>query len=126
MFKIGEKVWSYSLQEWGEVIEIGRFYETYPLVVKFPEGVKKVYTSHGKLCITHKAPDLFYSKVTITPPPRPLPDIPVDTKLRCKAIRPKREKDILPDRWMVSMLAGLMAVTLLLLIMKLTILYGQL
>ena len=79
MFKVGEKVWSYSLQEWGTVIDIDETYAL-PLRVSFVNYYDR-YTLDGRFHHKAKAPDLFFDAVTITPPPRPLPDIPVDTKL---------------------------------------------
>jgi len=40
-----------------------------------------IYADNGKLFNSDKAPDLFYDEVTITPPPRPLPELAVDTKV---------------------------------------------
>ena len=72
MFKVGDKVFSYSLQEWGEVVDnyddgINR------IKVKFKSGTRS-FTKGGMYNTNEKAPDLFFDEVSITPPQRPLQD----------------------------------------------------
>jgi len=69
-FKIGDRVFSYTLQRWGTV-------EAPNTIIVHFDGLNSIgiYTEDGRFIDTDKAPDLFYNEVTITPPPRPLPDL---------------------------------------------------
>ena len=77
-FKVGDKVFSYSLQEWGEVISIDT-HKTYPLEVRFYYESRSTvsvvyYTLDGRCYNESKAPDLFFKEITVEEPQRPLQD----------------------------------------------------
>lgn len=69
-FKVGDRVFSYSSQEWGSV--------TYTcskgVTVAFDNNSKDVFKLDGKRYTNDKAVDLFFNEVFITPPPKPLQD----------------------------------------------------
>jgi len=73
-FKVGDRVFSYSLQEWGKVIEVEP--ETVFILCVFKNGNDKgeYFTKDGRKLITDKAPDLFFDEVSIKPPKKPLQD----------------------------------------------------
>lgn len=74
-FKAGDRVFSYSLQEWGKVVYYGYKYNSnYPLRVKFPSIDEINYKADGRISSFHKAPDLFFDEVTIEEPSKPLQD----------------------------------------------------
>ena len=73
-FNVGDKVFSYSFQEWGEVERTNKHDKVYTLFVKFSSGGTITYTKDGKRYDIDKAPDLFYNEVTIEEPQRPLQD----------------------------------------------------
>jgi len=81
-FKEGNRVFSYALQQWGTVEEEEKTYTPNVVIVRF-DGLKdiRIYTEDGRLFDEDKAPDLFYDKVSITPPLKPLPDLKVDDKV---------------------------------------------
>jgi len=72
-FKVGNRVFSYSLQEWGEVKGI-ELETNYPIIVDFPEYGAEEFTSDGRRSQNDKAPDLFFDEVAIEPPKRLLQD----------------------------------------------------
>ena len=76
--KIGDKVFDYILQEWGNVIRFNDL-SIYPVEVKFSDCVKN-YTVLGKQQRSNKLPVLFWDEVEpIIPPEKPLPKLEVDT-----------------------------------------------
>jgi len=81
-FKIGDRVFSYTLQRWGIVEEEEKTYTPNIVVVRF-DGLKdiRIYTEDGRLFDEDKAPDLFYNEVKIRPPLKPLPDLNVDDRV---------------------------------------------
>ena len=72
-FKIGDRVFSYSLQEWGVVTDT-YFVELYPVLVDFPEYGSLSFTTDGRRSIKDKAPDLFFDEIIFELPQRPLQD----------------------------------------------------
>jgi len=81
-FKIGDRVFSYSLQQWGTVEMRVATSSNTTITVYFDNlERKRIYEENGKLFPTDKASDLFYSKVSITPPLKPLPDLKIDDKV---------------------------------------------
>jgi len=72
-FKVGDRVFSYSLQEWGEVRGLDSSYDT-PMYVMFDNFGLCYFTEDGRRSKNDKAPDLFFGAVTIEPPQRPLQD----------------------------------------------------
>jgi hypothetical protein len=70
--KVGDKVYDYTLQEWGKIIEINNNSE-YPIVVRFNScGEEETYMLDGRELINHKAPILFWDEVKpVTPPDKP-------------------------------------------------------
>jgi len=80
-FKIGDRVFSYTLQEWGTVERKVTTSRTTITVYFDNLENKRMYEEDGRLSLVAKAPDLFYNEVIITPPPRPLPDLNVDDKV---------------------------------------------
>lgn len=77
-FKVGDKVFSYSFQQWGEVVDYD-MEQVYPLTIKIG-GNLHGYAKEGRLYCNAKAQDLFFDEVSIIPPPRPLPKLEIDTK----------------------------------------------
>jgi len=74
-FKIGDRVFSYTLQRWGTV---ERKVATSKIIITVYFDIlenKRIYEEDGRLSPADKAPDLFYDEVTITPPLKPLPDL---------------------------------------------------
>ena len=72
-FKVGDRVFSYSLQEWGIVKEID-YSMHFGTLVKFNNRKPRLYTHDGRKNIEDKAAELFFDEVTIEPPQRPLQD----------------------------------------------------
>ncbi len=72
-FKKGDRVFSYSFQEFGTVKDIYDS-EIYQILVEFPTFKLKEFTSDGRRFTHDKAPDLFFDEVTIEPPKKPLED----------------------------------------------------
>ena len=72
-FKVGDRVFSYSLQEWGEVTLVN-FGECLPIRVTFDDKREEFYTFDGRLRTNYKAPDLFFDEVSIEQPERKLQD----------------------------------------------------
>ena len=63
MFEVGQKVWCVMFGE-GVVTDIDKGY-TYPLIVKFTNGVKKTYALNGKENESHVNPSLYPYPVEI-------------------------------------------------------------
>ena len=72
-FKVGDRVFSYLLQAWGEVIRIDSIANC-AVVVYFPEYGKEEFTLDGNRSPNDNAPDLFFDEVSIEPPKKPLED----------------------------------------------------
>jgi len=73
MFKVDDKVWSYSLQEWGEVKYIGYKHNSYyPIRVEFTSIGERTYTADGKSLDCDRVPDLFFEEVRPPQQKRPL------------------------------------------------------
>ena len=82
MFKnaqIGDRVFDYTLQEWGEIVSITNL-RPYTVLVRFEYGTMGSYTIQGIKNSIDKLPTLFWDEVKpIIPPEKPLPDLDVDT-----------------------------------------------
>ena len=63
MFEVDQKVWCVMFGE-GVVTDIDKVY-TYPLIVKFTNGVKKTYALNGKENESHVNPSLYPYPVEI-------------------------------------------------------------
>lgn len=77
--KVGDKVWSFRMG-WGAVIEICKGVD-FPIIVDFEAGVRDTFTYCGKSQYKDVHPELFHSEVKFEVPPKPLPDLKVDTKV---------------------------------------------
>ena len=76
--KIGDRVFDYTLQEWGEIISTTNL-RPYTVLVSFKNNKVKSYTIQGTRD-TNKLPTLFWDEVKpITPPEKPLPKLEIDT-----------------------------------------------
>lgn len=81
-FKLGDKVFDYLRQGWGTVFEVQGEESLYPIEVQFANLDTENYTVDGCMYRSSKAPVLFFDEVPlIVPPERPLPQLPVDTKV---------------------------------------------
>ena len=82
MFKnaqVGDRVFDYLIQEWGEIISTTNL-RPYTVLVKFEYGTMGSYTIQGIKNSIDKLPTLFWDEVTpITPPEKPLPKLEIDT-----------------------------------------------
>ena len=89
--KVGDRVFDYTLQEWGSIINFS-YSSIYPIKVKISNGVKNTilvsfknnkvrsYTTQGTRDNTDRFPTLFWDEVKpITPPEKPLPKLKIDT-----------------------------------------------
>ena len=72
--KVGDKVWCLYYNKWFTITNI-RKEDDYPIKTEINS-----YTLDGRLN-THSIRTLFWDEVTITPPPKPLPKLEVDTKV---------------------------------------------
>jgi len=64
IFKKGDKVWSFSMQEWGKVVHTAYEHNSScPITVESKSGNLLTYTADGKERCYHKAPDLYFHKV---------------------------------------------------------------
>jgi len=78
--KVGDKVFDYTLQEWGKITAIRPKNCTYPIKVLFNTYGIEQYTVNGKNLLESVVPVLFWDEVEpITPPKKPLPSLAVDT-----------------------------------------------
>jgi len=69
--KICDKVFDYTLQEWGQIDAI-RYDHAYPINVSFDEYGTKNYTFEGKELLQNAVPTLFWNEMEpITPPEKP-------------------------------------------------------
>ena len=77
--KVGDRVFDYTLQEWGEIVSITNL-RPYTILVKFEYGTMGSYTVQGIKNSIDKLPTLFWDEINpIIPPEKPLPDLDVDT-----------------------------------------------
>jgi len=72
-YHVGDRVFSYSLQEWGEVKSTNNKYNI-PMYVLFGKYDMCYFTLDGRRSESDKARDLFFDEVTIELPKRPLQD----------------------------------------------------
>ena len=72
-FKIGNRVFSYSLQEWGTVFTT-RWSDKLQIGVEFDSGEEDYFTNDGKLKTRYKTPDLYFYKVQPIPQEKLLKD----------------------------------------------------
>jgi len=80
--KIGDRVFDYTLQEWGKIVAIEHKDQAYPINVSFGECLTKDYTINGSYSLGDVVPVLFWDEVRpITPPEKPLPKLKVDTRV---------------------------------------------
>lgn len=76
--KVGDKVWDIC-EGWGVVSELLEGHD-YPICVEF-EYVDSTYTRDGYYDLKHVNPSLFWDEIEVKAPPKPLPDLEVDTKV---------------------------------------------
>ena len=76
--KVGDKVWE-SRKGWGVVNEVG-YSSDYPLLVDFADDCES-YTLDGYYYKDDVNPSLFWDEIVIEAPPKPITDLPVDTKV---------------------------------------------
>ena len=80
--KVGDKVFDYTLQEWGQINAISTKNITRPIKVLFDIYGTEGYTIDGRNLLGSVAPVLFWNEVKpITPPEKPLPTLKVDDKV---------------------------------------------
>jgi len=80
--KIGDMVFDYTLQKWGQIDAIEHEDQAYPIKVSFDEYGTKNYTIDGRDSLDAVVPVLFWDEVKpITPPKKPLPKLEVDTRV---------------------------------------------
>ena len=72
--RVGDKVWCLYYNKWLTITNI-RKEDAYPIKTEINS-----YTLDGRLN-THSIRTLFWDEVIITPPPKPLPKLEVDTKV---------------------------------------------
>lgn len=77
--KVGDKVWS-LFSGWGVITTMSPD-NTYWLRVKYGIGKFDWYTMDGKYHPSNINQTLFWDEVEIVAPHKPLPDLPVDTKV---------------------------------------------
>ena len=76
--KVGDKVFDYTLQEWGEIISTTNL-RPYTVLVRFEYGTMESYTIQGTKD-AETLPTLFWDEVKpIIPPENPLPKLKIDT-----------------------------------------------
>ena len=76
--KVGDKVWD-TRKGWGVVDEM-RYSNEYPILVNFGHDYE-TYTLDGYYFEDDVNPSLFWDEIAIEAPPKPLPDLQVDTKV---------------------------------------------
>ena len=80
--KIGDRVFDYTLQEWGKIIDISTKNITRPIKVLFNIYGTEGYTIDGRNLLESVVPVLFWDEVKpIIPPEKPLPKLKVDTRV---------------------------------------------
>ena len=65
MFKVGDRVWSYSMQKWGTIKEINMKREKYPILVFFDDGDVMTYTDDGREILEYKSQDIFKNEMVM-------------------------------------------------------------
>ena len=73
--KVGDRVWCLYFKEWSTITDI-KMERTYPIQTGLDS-----YTIDGRMNMESRGRLLFWDEVTITPPPKPLPRLEVDTKV---------------------------------------------
>lgn len=76
--KVGDKVWCMK-SGWGKISRIDD--RNYPIAVSFPNDEFKTYTLGGFYDNDDITQSLFWDEIVIEAPPKPLPDLQVDTKV---------------------------------------------
>lgn len=76
---VGDEVFDIK-HGWGVVVHINKYKSLYPIQVSFKTNTC-TYTYDGKSYIDHIAQSLFWDEVVITPPPKPLAKLAIDTKV---------------------------------------------
>ena len=76
--KVGDKVWDIR-RGWGVVSMIIQ-QSTYPIEVDFESG-HDIYSRDGYYTLEDINPSLFWDEIEVKAPPKPLPDLAVDTKV---------------------------------------------
>jgi len=80
--KVGDMVFDYTSQEWGQIDAIGHEDQEYPINVSFDKHWAKAYTTNGSYSLGDVVPVLFWDEVKpIIPPNKPLPKLEVDTRV---------------------------------------------
>ena len=88
--KVGDRVFDYLIQKWGEIISTTNL-RPYTVLVRFEYGTMASYTIQGIKNSIDKLPILFWDEVKpITPPEKPLPKLEIDT---CVLVWDDDEKD---------------------------------
>lgn len=67
--KVGDRVWDFVRNEWGEIIKIDKM-SGYPLNVKFKRDGYR-YTVDGKICKDDGNPRLFWGEIKFEVPEKP-------------------------------------------------------
>ena len=73
--KVGDRVWDLFYNQWFTITDINMEYK-YPIQTDLNS-----YTIDGRINMESRGRRLFWDEVTITPPPKPLPRLEVDTKV---------------------------------------------
>lgn len=77
--KVGDKVWSFRMG-YGVIIKIRKGVD-FPVIVEFVDGIRESFTYDGRYDFKDLNPELFHSEVKFEVPPKPLPELKVDTKV---------------------------------------------
>ena len=77
--KVGDKVWDVR-RGWGEITNT-KYIHDYPIEVIFPDSEYVTYSIEGKELLDDINPSIYWDELRIIPPKKPLPDLPVDTKV---------------------------------------------
>ena len=76
----GDRVWSF-VNGWGRVVGIVED-SNFAISVRFnKDGLVESYTAKGHTCTSDINPTLFWDEIKFNIPPKPLPDLEVDTKV---------------------------------------------
>lgn len=73
--KVGDRVWCLYYNKWLTITDINMEYK-YPIQTDLNS-----YTIDGRINMESRGRLLFWNEVVITPPPKPLPRLEVDTKV---------------------------------------------
>jgi len=73
IFKVGDKVWSFSRQEWGEVTNFLSDYLPFQVKVRFKNSTE-TYSLNGLKRPEDKASDLYFEELQASKLARPLRD----------------------------------------------------